>query len=124
MLFRSKKEGAMLATSQESADQVQVPVRPIERIRPKIPPFRENQEIIGSVIAPTDELRRIAPAGTQAFLSYQSFGISEVVMVVSTEEAQNWKSGDTRICVFVREEVRDGCTVLICQPRVKRERRK
>jgi CRISPR-associated protein Cmr6 len=89
----------------------------VEHIRPKIPPFREGQDITGSVVAPTDELRRIGPPDTQAFLIYQSFATKEVLVVVSAQEAQNWKPGETRICLFQREEVRDGCTVLVCQPR-------
>ena len=105
----------------EPAAQVQ---KHVEHIRPKIPVFRENQEITGSVIAPTDEIRRIAPPGAQAFLRYQSFGTREVLMVVNVEEAQNWKPGETRICVFLREEERNGCTVLMCQPRVKKEKKK
>src|SRR2546421_1982136 len=107
--------------AQEPAAQTQAPSMPTERIRPRIPQFREGQEITGSVVAPTDDLRRIAPPGTRAFLRYQSFATKDVLTVVSAEEAQNWKPGDTRICVFVREEERSRCTVLVCQPRVKKK---
>jgi|SRR5579863_134671 len=96
----------------------------VEHIRPRIPQFREGQEITGSVVAPTDDLRQIAPPAARAFLRYQSFATREVLMVVSAEEAQNWKSGETRICAFIREEVRDGCTMLVCQPRVKKDKKK
>jgi len=110
--------------AQEPAAQTEEPSRHTEHIRPKIPQFREGQEITGSVVTPTDELRRIAPPGTRAFLRYQSFATKDVLMVVSAEEAQNWKPGETRICLFQREEVRDECTVLVCQPRVKKDRDK
>ncbi len=103
--------------AQEPVAQTEEPSRHTEHIRPKIPQFREGQEITGSVVTPTDELRRIAPPGTRAFLRYQSFATKDVLMVVSAEEAQNWKPGETRICLFQREEVRDECTVLVCQPR-------
>ena len=96
---------------------------PAERIRPNIPKFREGQEITGSVVAPSEELRRRAPADTKAFLRYQSFATKDVLMVVSAEEAQNWKPGETRNCLFVREEVREGCAVLVCQPRPSKKKK-
>ncbi len=95
----------------------------VERIRPKIPQFREGQEITGSVVAPTDDLRRIASPDVRAFLRYQSFATKDVLMVVSAEEAQNWKPGETRICLFVREEERNGCIVLVCQPRPSKKKK-
>ena len=110
--------------AQEPVASTQAPSRPAEHIRPRIPQFREGQEITGSVVAPTDDLRRIALPGMRAFLRYQSFAIKDVVMVVSAEEVQNWKPGETRICLFLREEVRDGCAVLVCQPRVKKDKKK
>ncbi|MFL5657123.1 MAG: type III-B CRISPR module RAMP protein Cmr6 [Ktedonobacteraceae bacterium] len=96
-------------------------IEPEPYIRPRIPVFRPGQDITGSVVAPTDDLRRIAPPDARAFLRYQSFATKEVLMVISAEEAQSWKPGETRICVFVREEVHDGCTVLVGQPRVKKK---
>ncbi len=87
-----------------------------ERIRPNIPKFREGQEIRGAVIAATDQLRLIAP-DAKAFLQYESFATKDVLMVVTAEEAANWKPGDTRICQFVREETQAECSLLICQPR-------
>jgi CRISPR-associated protein Cmr6 len=119
-----KKEPPAQTDAYELAMQAQTPTRPIESIRPKIPQFRDGQEITGSVIASTDDLRRVAPPDAQAFLRYQSFATRDVLMVVSVEEAQNWKPGETRICVFQREEVREGRSILICQPRVKKERKK
>jgi hypothetical protein len=95
-----------------------------ERIRPNIPKFREGQEITGSVVAPTDDLRQRAPADTKAFLRYQSFATKDVLMVVSAEEAQNWKPGETRICLFVHEEEWEGCAVLMCQPRPSKKKKK
>jgi CRISPR-associated protein Cmr6 len=98
--------------------------RPVEHIRPAIPVLRESQEIKGAVIAPTDDHRRLAPADTQAFLRYLSFETREVLITVSAGEAQNWKPGETRICVLLRKEEHDGCTLLICQPRAKKEKKK
>lgn len=111
-------ESAKPATSMGSAS------RPTEHIRPPIPSFHEGQEISGSVIAPSDLLRRLAPSDTQAFLRYQSFDSREVAMVVSAKEAQNWKPGETHHCIFQREETHDGCAVLICQPRAKKVKKK
>src|SRR6266700_1649549 len=98
--------------------------RPTERLRPRLPQFRAGQEITGSVVVPTDDIRRRAPDDVRAFLRYQSFATTDVLIVVSAEEAQNWKPGETRICVFVREEEQNGCTMLVCQPRVKRDKDK
>jgi len=108
----------------EPVAQTQASSRPTERIRPNIPKFREGQDITGSVVAPTDELRRKASSDARAFLRYQSFATTDVVIVVSTEEAQNWKPGETRICLFVRDEVRYGCTMLVCLPRMKKDKKK
>ncbi len=129
--FRTVDNGTTQESLIESSQTVSTPVSipsaakatATEHIRPNIPKFREGQEITGSVIAPTDELRRRVPADTKAFLRYQSFATKDVLMVVSAEEAQNWKPGETRICVFVREEERDGCTVLMCQPRAGKKKK-
>lgn len=91
--------------------------KPAERIRPRLPQFREGQEIRGSVVPLTEELRRRMSSDVKAVLRYESFATKDVLIVISVEEAQNWKPGETRICLFQREEVRDGCTVLVCQPR-------
>lgn len=90
---------------------------PAQPIRPNIPAFRAGESITGSVVAPTDELRKVAPTGATAFLRYQSFATKDLIIIISTVEARNWKPGETRICLFEREEVHDGITMLICQPR-------
>lgn len=119
------KIGKQLVSSEgQQRLAAQTEPRPMERIRPRLPQFRAGQEITGSVVAPTDDLRRKAPADARAFLKYQSFATTDVLVVVSAEEAQNWKPGETRICVFVREEERNGCTVLVCQPRAKKDKKK
>jgi hypothetical protein len=119
-----KKELPPQEKSQEPATQAQALSRPVEHIRPKIPQFRDGQEITGAVIMPTDDLRRIAPPDALAFLRYESFELKDVLVVVKAEEAQTWKAGETHRCLFQREEVRDGCSVLVCQPRPKKERKK
>lgn len=90
---------------------------PAERIRPNIPTFRVGQDIKGNVIAATDEIRQRVPEGATAFLSYESFPNRDLLIVISTEEAKNWKPGETRICLFDHEQVRNDCTLLICHPR-------
>ena len=118
--FKEIRDGqeslAVVPPSLVTSTSTQQPI-PSERIRPNIPKFREGQEITGSVVAPTDTLRRIAPSDAIAFLRYQSFMTTDVLIVVSAEEAQNWRPGETRICVFLREEEQDGSIVLVCQPR-------
>src|SRR5712692_8003944 len=116
------KEGEIVHAKKQEKKTSQP--KPLERIRPNIPKFREGQEITGAVVAPTDELRRKAPSDARAFLRYQSFATTDVVIVVSVEDVQSWKPGETRICVFLREEVRDGCTMLVCLPRVKKDKDK
>jgi CRISPR type III-B/RAMP module RAMP protein Cmr6 len=112
-----------VSTSTSTSSVVPKPVM-TRQIRPNIPKFREGQEITGSVVAPTDELRRRALADTKAFLRYQSFATKDVLMVVSAEETQNWKPGETRICVFEREEESDGQIIWFCKPRVKKDKKK
>jgi hypothetical protein len=119
----SSAEPPQPVKAHEPVVQNQTPSGPEEYARPKIPQFREGQDITGSVVAQTDELRRIAPPDAQAFLRYQSFATKDVLIVVSSDEAQNWKPGETRICVFAREDVRDGCTVLVCQPRPSKKKK-
>jgi CRISPR-associated protein Cmr6 len=106
-----------------SAAPAQIASRPVEHIRPAIPQFRPNQEIRGAVIAPTEELRRIAPEA-QAFMSYESFISREVLVILTAEEAQTWKQGETRYGLFEHEEMRNGCSVLFCVPRAKKEKKK
>ncbi len=99
------------------ASTVEQPSVPKEYVRPPIPNFRVGQDITGSVVQATDDLRRRTPSEAKTFLRYQSFALKDVVIIVSAEEAQNWKPGETRICQFVREEEVEGCTLLVCQPR-------
>lgn len=130
--FRMVNDGAEPESLTESSQTVSTPTstssatpKPAvtERIRPNIPKFREGQEITGSVVTPTDELRRRAPVDTKAFLRYKSFAMADVLMVVSAEEAQNWRPGETRICVFLQEEDLDGCAVLVCRPRPSKKKK-
>lgn len=104
--------------TQASTPTTTIPApKPVERIRPNIPKFREGQEITGVVLNPTEQLRQLVPANTTAFLRYQEFAPKDVLIVVTAEEAANWTPGNTRICLFVREESQAECTLLICQPR-------
>jgi len=47
------------------------PSVPREYVRPPIPNFRAGQDITGSVVPATDDLRRRTPSDTKAFLRYQ-----------------------------------------------------
>jgi CRISPR-associated protein Cmr6 len=96
---------------------------PASYIRPPIPKFIDGQGISGTVVAATDELRRVAPAA-KAFLRYREFSLKDVLIIVDAEEAANWTPGNTRNCLFVREDERKGCTVLICQPGLKKNKKK
>ncbi len=104
----------------EQATQRQTPSKQTERIRPKVPPFREGQQIAGVVIAPTDDIRRMAPPDTKAFLTYQSYSTNDVLVVVIAEGVLNWVPGNMRNCILLREEMHDGCIVLICKPKPKK----
>lgn len=119
-----KKMALPQSVSREAATQSQEVTAAVERIRPPMPHFRPGQEITGVVTALPDHLSNVAPAGTQVFLRYQSFDLKDVLIAISAEEAQKWKAGDTRICLFVHEEMHEGCNVLICQPRAKKEKKK
>jgi len=127
--FKEIHDGQESASVAQSSQATSTPtsspaqLAPGERIRPNIPKFRERQEITGSVVAPTDELRQRISSDAKAFLRYQSFSTKDVLIVVNAEEAQNWKPGETRICLFIREEVQNGCTVLVCQPRPSKKKK-
>lgn len=110
--------------SQEYLQPAQGPHTLSERIRAKSSQLQAGQEIKGSVIPLTDELRSQIPPEITAVLSYESFPTTEVLIALNTEEAANWKSGETRICIFEREEVRDGLTIWLCKPRAKKDKKK
>lgn len=99
---------------------------PTERIRPALPAFKEGQEIPGLVvIEPTDELRQRA-GGASAFLRYKEFSPKDVFVAISDEfsEAQTWHTGDTRTCIFIREEKQGDYVIWLCRPRPKRDKKK
>ena len=95
---------------------------PIPYTRPNIPKFALGSGIAGTVVTPTDELRRRVPEA-KAFLAYREFSTKLVLIAVDAEEATDWISGHTKNCLFMREEERERCTVLICQPGAARRRR-
>lgn len=99
----------------ETNSQEKPQTEPIPYMRPNIPNFVVGQSITGLVVAPTDELHRKAPEA-KAYLRFRDFHLKQVLMIVESEEAANWTPGQTRNCSFLREEEREGCTVLICQP--------
>jgi CRISPR type III-B/RAMP module RAMP protein Cmr6 len=100
---------------EQQKDIVASPEPAVPYVRPNIPTFIAGQSIAGSVIATTDELHRRAHEA-KAFLRYREFSTQDVLIIVEAEEATNWTLGNTKNCLFVREEVSEGCTVLVCQP--------
>jgi CRISPR type III-B/RAMP module RAMP protein Cmr6 len=98
----------------------QITSTPSQPIRTDLPKFREGQEIRGVVFTPDDRLRQLAPPGTTAFLRYESFPTRDLFLAVSDEAARTWRSGETRFCLLRRQEERNGCVVLLCQPRPKK----
>lgn len=92
-------------------------------VRPNIPNFQANQSIRGSVITPTDELRQRVPEA-KAYLKFLEFPTNLVLIVVEAEEASIWTSGQTKNCMFLREEERDGCTVMFCKPGISKNKNK
>jgi CRISPR type III-B/RAMP module RAMP protein Cmr6 len=108
----------------ESAIQTQRPSGSKERIRARLPEFRAGQEIRGAVVTLTEELLRKISPEIKAVLRYESFPTTEVVMAVSEEDAQNWKPGETRICIFEREQKHGDLVVWICRPRAKKDKKK
>lgn len=110
--------------TQEHLQPAEGPHNPIERIRAKLPQLRTGQEIKGSVIPLTDELRSRIPPDITAVLRYESFPTTEVLIALNAEEAANWKPGETRICVFERGEIHDGLAIWLCKPRVKKDKKK
>ena len=120
----SEDLGAILSSPSDQTQAASSPLSPTRKepepsewIRVNIPHFQVGQAITGSVLAPTDELRQRVPSEARAFLRYQSFPTNDMLIVVIAEEAQNWKPGETRICQLIRQEERDRCTILVCQPR-------
>jgi len=107
---------------QEAISAPPEPEAPMPYVRPNMPPFVAHQSIAGTVVAATDELRRKAPEA-KAFLRYREFSTKDVLIAVEAEEATNWTAGNTKNCLFVREEVREGCTVLLCQPAVAKKKK-
>lgn len=110
--------------SQGHLQPVQGPHALNERIRAKSAQLRAGQEIKGSVIPLTDELRSRIPPDITAVLSYESFPTTEVLIALTAEEAAAWKPGEMRICIFEREAVHNGLTIWLCKPRVKKDKKK
>lgn len=97
---------------------------PIPYVRPRIPNFIAGQSISECyVIASTDELRRRVPEA-KVFLRYHEFPLKDVLIAVETEDELSWTHGQRRNCLFMREEEREGCTVLICRPGVDNKKKK
>jgi CRISPR-associated protein Cmr6 len=84
-------------------------------VRPSIPSFQVNQPISGSVLAPSNELQQKVPEA-KAYLRFREFSSKIVLIVVGDEEATTWTPGQTKNCIFLREEEREGCTILFCVP--------
>ncbi len=96
----------------ENEKSVQAP-SPIPYIRPNQVP--KSGTYTGKVVLSTEELRAIAPEAT-AFLCYEEWPINIVLMIVTAEDAKHWTLHQEKQCAFVREEVRNGCMIITCEP--------
>lgn len=117
---------AACPASVQTAQTPQAQAAPESWQRPNIQQFREGQEIQNCVvIQPTEMMRRYYPKAS-AFLRYREFPPKYVYVVIeeASSEAQNWKLKESRSCIFIREEQHEGSLVLVCKPRVKRDRDK
>ena len=91
--------------------------------RPSISHFREKQELQDCrVLAPTEMMLQQFPAA-KVFLSYKEFPSNYVFIAIEEEtpDMQAWKPKEMRACIFLREERRGDCLVLICRPKIKRK---
>ncbi|HLG60287.1 MAG TPA: type III-B CRISPR module RAMP protein Cmr6 [Ktedonosporobacter sp.] len=109
---------------EDSPELKKAQVNPSERIRAKLPQFQSGQELKGSVIPLTDELRSRMPSDIKTVLRYESFPTAEALIALNAEEVENWKPGETRICIFEREVVHEGLTIWFCKPRAKKDKKK
>ncbi len=102
----------------------QVEAKPEPYVRPNMPRFSAGQGMDrATTIATTDDLKRRVPEAT-AFLRYREFPTKDVLIVVDAEEAVSWTPGQTKNCLFVREEAREGCTVLFCQAAASKKKKR
>ena len=121
-----KDRVAASPASVQTTQTLQAPATQENWQRPNIPQFREGQEMQNCVvIQPTEIMRQYYPKAS-AFLRYREFPPKYVYVVIeeASSEAQNWKPNDSRSCIFIREEQHEGSLVLVCRPRVKRDRDK
>lgn len=99
-------------------------------VRPStLPTFHPGKDVPGVVMKPVDveEIRqKVSIDDACAVLQFQAYPFKEVLIIIPSEyvEAATWASGNTRICHFVREEVRGKCTVLVCKPRPQKNKEK
>ncbi|SRR6266487_248238 len=94
--------------------------------RPNIPRFREGQEIQQCFVTqPTDTMRRYYPTAG-AFLRYRELPITVAYVVIkeALPEGQQWQLKDSKTCIFIREEQREGSLVLVCKAKPPKDRKK
>jgi CRISPR-associated protein Cmr6 len=94
--------------------------------RPNIPHFREGQEIQQCFVTqPTDTMHRYYPAAG-AFLRYRELPIMVAYVIIeeALPEGQQWQLKDSKTCIFVREEQREGCLVLVCKAKPPKDKKK
>jgi len=120
---RNQSTAAKQAGSDPTPSEAQTQPAEQPYVRPQMPRFNAGGEIQGSVIEASDELRGLVPEA-KAFLRYQEFAARQVLIVITADEASTWSKGQTKRCLFEREEERNGCTLLICQPGVSKVNKK
>jgi len=85
--------------------------------RPKLPTFKEGQKLTGIVQDP-DKVKHLISGQASAYLKYKEWPTKILLIVIPAEyaDAKNWTPGNTKNCVFIREEVQGNCTIWICRP--------
>jgi CRISPR-associated protein Cmr6 len=113
--------------SQQKTEPTSVTTRPKEGPRRiELPPFRENQEVMGEVAIPSQRTslpQGIAIQDADKVLLYRdsrnvNYNLEAVVIIVNAEysESQNWKEREQRRCQILRIEKHGDLTVLVCKP--------
>lgn len=98
-----------------------VEVEPYQR--PNIPLPKVGQRLMGIVLDPNKDketIKRIELGQASAYLKWKDRELPTkiLLMMVPAEyaDAKIWQPGQTKNCVFLREEVQGNCTVWICRP--------
>jgi hypothetical protein len=106
-------------TSQTSSAPASAPQQNWQR--PNIPQFQAGAQIQNCVVIKPTEVMRQGYPKAQAFLRYRELSPKYAYIVIDEAfpEAQTWNPGQSKSCIFILEEQREGSLVLICKPKAK-----